>query len=81
MIYKQVLIPDKNNHTLEMPEHFFGKKVEVIVVELGEASDEENPVPPVGKPVSLDELFKDFGAAPDFPSTDELRAKAWPSKW
>jgi len=26
MIYKQILIPDKENHSIEMPEKFFGKK-------------------------------------------------------
>lgn len=81
MVYKQVLVPDKNNHTIEMPEQFFGKKVEVIVVELGDSFKDEHPVPPVGKKISLNELFEDFGAVPDFPSIDEIRAKAWPSKW
>jgi len=81
MVYKQILFPDKKNHSIEMPEQFFGKKVEVIVVELNNVTKDEHPGPPPGKEVSVNELFENFGAAPDFPSADEIRAKAWPSKW
>lgn len=80
MVYKQTLVPDKNNHSIEMPEHFYGKKIEVIMVELN-GDKNTAPVPPEGKAVNTDELFESFGAAPDFPSTDEIHAKAWPSKW
>lgn len=80
-MYKQVLIPDKKNHSIEMPERFFGKKVEVIVVEIGESISREHPAPPAGKTISVNELFENFGAAPNFPSVEETRAKAWPSKW
>ncbi|MFI5136535.1 MAG: hypothetical protein ACHQIM_01825 [Sphingobacteriales bacterium] len=81
MVYKQILVPDKKNHTIEMPEQFFGKKVEVIVVALNDAANNVNPVPPPGKKVSVNELFENFGDAPDFPSIEEIRTKAWPSKW
>jgi hypothetical protein len=80
-MYKQVLTPDKNNHSIEMPEQFFGKKVEVIVVELSDGTKGTNPVPPPGKKVSVNDLFENFGAAPDFPSIEEIRTKSWPSKW
>lgn len=80
MTYKQILIPDKKNHTIEMPEQFFGKKVEVSVVELSDSAM-VNPVPPPGKEILVNELFENFGAAPDFPSAEEIRDKAWPSKW
>ena len=81
MLYKQVLFPDKKNHTIEMPEQFFGKKVEVIVMEVNETGDAASPEPPPGKKVLASELFEYFGAAPDFPSVKEIRAQAWPSKW
>ena len=81
MTYKQVLFPDKENHNFEMPEQFFGKKVEVIIVELNASSNDSNPVPPPAKKTLVNELFESFGAAPDFPSTEEIRSKAWPSKW
>lgn len=80
-MYKQILIPDKKNHTIEMPERFFGKKVEVIVVEVTDHNSHNLPTPPAGKKINVKELFEDFGSAPDFPSVDEVRAKAWPSKW
>ncbi len=80
-MYKQVLVPDKKNHTIEMPERFFGKKVEVIVVEIGDAVTDVHPSPPAGKKIAISELFENFGAAPDFPSAEEIRDKAWPAKW
>jgi hypothetical protein len=81
MVYKQVLFPDKKNHSIEMPEQFFGKKVEVIVVELSDSTKDANPIPPAGKAISINELFESFGTAPDFPSIEKIRDKAWPSKW
>lgn len=80
MVFKQVLVPDENNHSVEMPEQFFGKKVEITVIEL-DADKSNHPVPPLGKPISVNELFDNFGADPGFPSVDEIRAKAWPTKW
>lgn len=80
-MYKQILVPDKKNHSFEMPEKFFGKKVEVIVVELSDPSAHAYPTPPVGKNTSINELFENFGDAPDFPSVEEIRHKAWSSKW
>jgi hypothetical protein len=81
MIYKQVLTPDEKNHSIEMPKQFFGKKVEVIVVELENTLSETYPAPPKGKEVSMDEIMKTFGTDPEFPTLNEIRTKAWPSKW
>jgi hypothetical protein len=80
-MYKQILTPDKKNHSIEMPEKFFGKKVEVIVVEIGNADFDAHPTLPLGKKIAVKELFENFGTSPDFPSTEEIRAKAWGSKW
>ena len=81
MVYKQVLFPDKENHSIEMPEQFFGRKVEVVVVEIANSAVEETPLPPVGKKVGVNELLEDFGNAPDFPTIEEIRNQTWPSKW
>jgi hypothetical protein len=80
-MYKQILVPDKKNHSIEMPEEFFGKQVEVTVVEIINSATDTYPVPPLGKRISVDELFESFGLAPNFPSIEEIRTKAWPSTW
>jgi hypothetical protein len=80
-MYRQILIPDKKNHSIEMPEKFFGKKVEVIVAEVGDPELRSYPIPPAGKKTEVKELFEDFGTNPDFPSIEEIRSKAWPEKW
>lgn len=79
MVYRQILTPDEKNHSIEMPEHFFGRRVEVIVMEITDSV--KNPTPPTGKKSTVSELLEDFGTAPDFPSVEEIRSKAWPSKW
>jgi len=82
MVYRQTLVPDKENHSIEMPEQFFGKKVEAIVIDVtANTTADKLPTPPAGKVISKDTLFENFGAAPDFPSVEEIRTKAWPSKW
>ncbi len=80
-MYRQILVPDKKNHSIEMPEKFFGKKVEVTVVEINDPALNAYPNPPVGKKIDVKELFENFGDAPDFPSIEEIRNKAWPAKW
>lgn len=81
MKFKQIFVPDQQNHFFEMPKEFYGKKVEVSIVELNNKSENESPLPPIGKKVSVEELFETFGAASDFPTAEEIRSRAWPSKW
>ena len=81
MVYKQFLVPDKKNHSIEVPEEFYGKSVEVTVVEIDRSDKNSHPMPPQGRKTSVNELFENFGANPDFPTTEEIRTKAWPSKW
>lgn len=38
-------------------------------------------VVPQGKPVAATVLLEGFGKGSDFPTTDEVRSKAWPSSW
>jgi len=38
-------------------------------------------VVPKGKAVSAGALLEGFSKGTDFPTTDEVRSKAWPSSW
>ena len=62
-MYRQIIVPSKKNHTIELPEKFFGKTVEVIMVELTDSNKKGHPLPPAGKVVPLEKLFETFGAA------------------
>lgn len=79
-MYRQIIVPTEKDHTIELPKKFFGKTVEVIMVEVS-PEKKGRPLPPEGKVVSLEKLFETFGADPNFPDLDSIRAKAWPSKW
>jgi hypothetical protein len=80
-MYRAIITPTENTHTIDLPEEFFGKKVEVTIVELSEPATKGNRRPLVNKKISLDELFSTFGSLPNFPTIEEIRNKAWPSKW
>jgi hypothetical protein len=56
-----------------MPKEFYGKKVEVNVVELSR-QDDAHPLPPIGKKIAVEELLETSGAGSDFPTNDELRS-------
>jgi len=72
MVHREILIPDKENHSVEMPEQFYGRKVVVIIMDVAaDSSVNKFPVPPVGKVVSMSDLFEYFGAAPDSPPTPQ----------
>ncbi|MFM9840364.1 MAG: hypothetical protein ACKVOQ_19010 [Cyclobacteriaceae bacterium] len=80
-MYRAIITPTEKEHSMELPKQFFGKKVEVTIVEM-ETLSKNKPHPlPQGKKISLTQLFENFGNAPDFPSIEDIRSKAWPSKW
>ncbi len=78
-MYRAIITPTENTHTIDLPKEFFGKKVEVTIVELTEPATKKKQLPS-DKKVSLDELFSTFGSLPNFPTIEEIRNKAWPSK-
>lgn len=56
-------------------------KLGINVEQREEASTNSKPLPPIGKPVTVNELLETFGKEPNFPSAEEIRSKAWPSSW
>jgi hypothetical protein len=80
-MYRAIVTPSENAHTIDLPKEFFGKKIEVTIVEWTEPLTKKNRQLLPGKKVSLDELFSTFGSMPDFPTIEEIRTKAWPTKW
>lgn len=65
MMYKKILIPNKESHSFRIPEGFYGKTVAVIVVELDDKPTPEDPLPPFAEKRAVSELFESFGKAPD----------------
>jgi hypothetical protein len=72
-MYRQIITPSKKNHSINLPEELFGKKIEVIMIEIGDTDiSGTHPLPPAGKKTSVSELLETFGADPNFPATDRL---------
>jgi len=75
-MYKQILIPDKKNHSIDLPEDLYGKKVEVTVVEIADTKTAR-----LAEPKKQKSFLDDIEAIPDFPSVEEIRKKGWPNRW
>ncbi len=72
-MYRTVITPTEKEHTLELPKTFFGKKVEVLIHEV--ASSTEFP-----KGLKNKAFWEDIEYNPDFPSQEDIRKTAWPTK-
>lgn len=58
------------------------RKLGITVSQKKESKAEKAmPIPPKGKKVSAEDLLLTFGEAADFPSTEEVRHRTWPSSW
>jgi len=69
----EILVPDEQHHSIELPKEFYGKKVQVIAFEIaGNDVLSENGE----KKFTWDDIEYN----PDFPSIEEIRKTAWPSK-
>ena len=74
-MYRQIVFPNQQHHTLELPKEFYGKKVEVMIVELPEKAVDEQIVS-----VQTKRFLDDIEIIPDFPSIEDIRKEAWPNK-
>ncbi|MFD1258815.1 hypothetical protein ACFQ3S_18550 [Mucilaginibacter terrae] len=74
-MYRQIVFPDQQHHTFELPKEFYGKKVEVVIVELTEKAVDEQIVLARNKT-----YLDDIESIPDFPSIEIIRKEAWPNK-
>jgi hypothetical protein len=75
-IYKEIIFPTEENHTIELPKNMFGKEVEVIFKVIDLSKDL-----PKLKKQKLENIFEQFGKGKDFPSVNELRLQNWSRKW
>lgn len=76
-MYRQIIVPTEEEHSIELPEYLYGKKVEVFVTEIGSPADSSHSLPG-------DLKDKDFWETiefdPDFPSIEDIRKTAWPPR-
>jgi len=75
-MYRHILIPTEQNHTIELPEALYGKEVEVVVSEIRQ-KQVDLKLPDDLKDKSF---WEDIDYNPSFPSVDELRQTSWPLK-
>ena len=82
-MYRQTIIPTAKEHTIDLPENLYGKRVEIIINELAEKTS-ESKLSKKALPATLKnkKFWMDIEYNADFPSIDTIRQVAWPkSKW
>lgn len=75
--YRQVLVPTKKKHSIELPEYLYGKKVEVVVREIGLPNGFRTELP---KDLKDKAFWEGIEFNPDFPSLEEIRTTSWPTR-
>ncbi len=71
-MYRQIIVPTEEDHSIELPEYLFGKKVEVVVNEIGSSSDSTSSLP---SDLKDKDFWDDIEFNPDFPSIEDIRKK------
>jgi hypothetical protein len=66
----EILIPDEQHHSIELPKELYGKKIQVIAFEINDVVSKNDP----------NTFWDGIEFNPDFPSIEEIRKTAWPSK-
>jgi hypothetical protein len=74
-MYRAIVIPTEKEHTIDLPEKFFGKKVEVLINEI--FSNDSSSLP---KDLKNKAFWEDIEFNPNFPSVEEIRKTAWPKR-
>jgi hypothetical protein len=69
----EILVPDEQHHSIELPKELYGKKVQVIAYEIADTAV-------AGKDKKLSSFWDDIDFNPNFPSIEEIRKTAWPLK-
>ncbi len=70
-MYRQILTPTEKDHIISLPPEFYGKRVEIIAVEIGNDSDTKK---------RKNNFLDDIEPIANFPSIEQIRAEAWPEK-
>ena len=72
-------VPSIENHSIEVPEEWYGKEISV------EIKESEPKLATLGDvlPTTLKkfDFLKDVPYDPNFPSIEEIRKDAWPDPW
>ena len=68
-MFRQVFIPTAQNHTIDLPAEFYGKKVEITAVDISNMVQGNV------------DFLSDIEPIPDFPSIESIRKEAWPKQW
>ena len=77
MRYRQIIVPTREKHSVELPEYLYGKKVEVVASEIEVTNGSVTPLP---KDLKDKDFWNDIEFTPDFPSVETIRTTAWPPR-
>jgi hypothetical protein len=79
-MYRHVIIPSHEEHSIELPENLYGRQVEITIKEMA-AKIAKVPSPkklPAG--LKNKAFWENIEYNPGFPSVEEIRQTVWPKK-
>jgi hypothetical protein len=79
-MYKEIIIPNDQNHTIEIPKELYGKKIEVVINEISNSTDRAMAAPILPDQIKDKSFWNNLPYVPDFPSQEEIRKQAWPNR-
>ena len=77
-MYRQIIIPTIYDHSIELPENLYGKKVEVTVMELTKRTTKSIVNKKLPNRLINKAFWEDITYNPNFPSIEEIRQTSWP---
>ncbi len=79
-MYRRVIIPTDKEHSIELPENFYGKQVEITVKEVVTKTSKATSAKKLPGRLKDKAFWATIEYNPGFPSVEEIRQIAWPKK-
>lgn len=79
-MYRQVIIPSHEEHSIELPENLYGKQVEITVKEIEVQSPKVFFTKKLPAGLKNKAFWENIDYNPGFPSVEEIRQTVWPKK-
>jgi hypothetical protein len=81
-MYRQIITPTHQEHSIELPEYLYGRQVEITVKRIANPATKTTRAKKLPARLQNKAFWEDIVYNPDFPSLEEIRQTASPkSDW
>ncbi len=79
-MYRQIIIPSHEEHSIELPENLYGRQVEITVREIAAKIAKASFQKKLPAGLKDKAFWENIEYNPGFPTVQEIRLTAWPKK-